>query len=122
VQIAVGVFAANLATLLVVWLYRRKRMNLFMAVWKWTLREDWRTWASHSLLAIVATLIVGELGGLHWAGAFGVWVFYLGREWGQVENEMSMGTFGHAKVGDHFMDAALPIICSGLTGVVLGWA
>jgi hypothetical protein len=97
-------------------------MNVFMKVWTWTLREDWRTWASHALLAILATLLVGGLGGLEWAGAFGVWVFYLGREWGQVEQELSAGTFGHAKVRDHFVDAALPIISSGLTGVVLGWA
>lgn len=77
-------------------------------VYYWTLRESYRTWIAHALLAVALSPIVGP-----WA----VMVFYVFREIEQVVVTWMYGLEEQDWL-DHFLDVSAAFVATGLYSLI----
>ncbi len=92
----------------------RKIIELWNRLFDWSLLDDWRTWAGHSLLACVMALGVAVLycWAIPWvdalqAGVTFAMTVYLTRE--VLEMSGHLPTV-RRKIHDHFLDVAAPAL------------
>lgn len=83
--------------------------DMFVAVWAWSLANQWRNWAFHAGIAFALSFIVGA-----WAAA----VFYVLAE--IQEAIIGLAFDGHTDWKDHAGDAGFPIVAALVAHVFFG--